>query len=379
VRPRGTSSTTRARRVARWALAIAGTVALAACASRRNSEGPGGPLSTIGKSRYLQKAIRSSNEGVILLPSSKAERVYELPRLNEIAHALREPAAACFLERAILTMEPTDDERGFAKVPEGQVKIRARIAPSGEVMSADVLESGFVDETMPDCISRAVSRQTFPQNKGGVAHYIDVVYWVSLGLQGDVHTEAYRLHVRREQASAAIRSRPCVSGRAPAGRYRIAGLNLVDRNGTTMINRVDAGDLPPDIRACFAAALRDLRLPPAPDAFVRPVTAQLELEVAPDGTVAVADEQWLHLIELEEAEQRNAAREALAPGDDDPQAAAPIVVDGIDRGEPPASDPQAPVDGLPRDTTDQAPPQPPTTPAKDPGGAGLKIDLRPRR
>lgn len=368
------------RRGPRWVFAIVGmlaVLAVPACATRKRDDTPGGPLSTIGKDRYLQRAIRSSNEGVILLPSSKAERVYELPRLNEIAHALREPAAACFLERAIQTMEAVDDERGFTKVPEGQVKIRARIAPSGEVMSADVLESGFVDETMPECISRAITRQSFPQNKGGVAHYIDVVYWVSLGMQGDVHTEAYRLHVRREQASAGVRSRPCVAGRAAVGRYRIAGLNLVDRNGTTMINRVDAGGLPPDVRACFAAALRDFRLPPAPDAFVRPVAAQLEVEVGADGTVAVADEEWLHLIELEEAEQRNALRDAVAATkEEDADDAAAAIIDEIDRGPEPLDEPR--VDTGPVDTKDDKPPAKPSKPAADPGSSGLKIDLSPR-
>lgn len=339
-----------------------------ACGPRKPTEGPGGPLSKIGTDRYLQRAIRSSNEGVILLPSVKAERVYELPRLNEIAHGLREPAAACFLRRAIETMEPVDDERGFTKVPEGQIKIRTRIAPSGEVLSTEVLESGFTDTHMPVCLSKAIERQSFPVNTGGVSHYIDVVYWVSLGLQSDVHTAAWRDQLRREQVAAGVRGRPCLERRAAPGHYRIDGLNLVDRDGITMINRVDAPGLGDDVRACLAAALRDLRLAPQGDAFVRPVVAQIEVDVDGDGGVAIKDEQWLHLIELEEQALRAQKREQLRGDSDGGEPAFDTAGDGdeVDPGDDAHDEPAVPE------------PPAPARGRRDPGTAGIKLDLGPR-
>ena len=106
------------------------------------------PETKMSTDRYVRRAIRQSNEGVILLPSERAEHIYELTRLNEIAQGLREPAALCFLERAITTMERSNDERGYTHVPEGQIKLRARIAPNGKVLRTEVLESGFRDAAM---------------------------------------------------------------------------------------------------------------------------------------------------------------------------------------------------------------------------------------
>lgn len=342
---------------------VLGALALGpvACQPRAEVKGPGGPLTKMGTDSYLRKAIRSSNEGVILLPSVKAERVYELPRLNEIAHALREPAAACFLFRAIETMQPTKDERGFAKVPEGQVKIRTRIAPSGEVLSTEVLESGFLDTHMPECVSRAINKQTFPPNKGGVSHYVDIVYWVSLGLQSDVHTEAYRTKLRREQVTAGLRGRPCLQGRAAPGHYRIEALNLVDRFGNTMVNRAHAPGLADDVRMCLEQALSDLQLSPEPEAFVRPVVAQIEVDVDGDGAVTVKDEKWLHLLQLEEAAKQQERRAAMGL-EDDPNAVP----------EDPGPDADTP------DVVTPVGPQP-RGPRGDPGTAGQKIDLVPRR
>lgn len=351
-------------------------LALGACASRAQTTGTGGgPLTTMGTDRYLQRAIRSSNEGVIMLPSVKAQRVYELPRLNEIAQGLREPAAACFLRRAIETMEAVDDERRFTDVPEGQVKIRARLAPSGEVVSTEVLETGFVDPHMPECVAQAIRRQSFPQNRGGVSHFVDIVYWVSLGLQSDVHTEAYRDQLRREQALAGVRGRPCLQRRVPPGHYQIDALNLVDRDGNTMVNRVDAPALGPEVRACLGQALRDLRLAPEGEAFVRPVVARIEVDVDNEGAVIVKDEQWLRLIELEDRARRDAQR-----------AAAGLEVDGGDAG---AIDPLGDemgddtiADGVGGDRLDLgAPPAEPapSKPRSDPGTGGLKLDLGPRR
>ena len=117
-----------------------------------------------GADRYVRRAIRQSNEGVILLPSERTEHIYELTRLNDIAQGLREPAALCFLERAITTMERGSDEDGDRNVPEGQIKIRLRIAPDGKVLRTEVLETGFADPKMGPCIEKAITAQRWPQN-----------------------------------------------------------------------------------------------------------------------------------------------------------------------------------------------------------------------
>jgi len=350
---------------------VAGLVlALSAC-TRAPDSASAPPTTKMSGDRYVKRAIRQSNEGVILLPSEKAERVYELPRLNEIAHALREPAALCFLSRAINTMERSaDDERGFVGVPEGQVKIRARIAPSGEVLRTEVLETGFADATMPACVEKAIVAQQFPQNDGGVNHYIDVVYWVSLGMQGDVHTAEWKAHVRREQVAAGVRAKPCLQGRTPIGSYRVHALNLVDREGGTLVNRIDGGGLPADVRPCVARAFRDLRLPRVPEAFVRPVWAEVELTVRRDGGIEVGDEEWLRRVELEERVKRAEQRKQMLGGDVGDgsrwtEDTTDVVDDAaVDEGEPPADVPKAE----------------PAKPRTDPGKGGIKLDLgtRPR-
>ena len=65
------------------------------CARRsRDQTAVEGPVSKEQADRFIRRAILSSPEGVIMLPSKQAERLFELPRLNEIAQELRPPAAA---------------------------------------------------------------------------------------------------------------------------------------------------------------------------------------------------------------------------------------------------------------------------------------------
>lgn len=365
-------------------LLVLAALASAACGSRKD-ESTVNPMSNLGRDRYIQKAIRSSNEGVILLPSSKAERVYELPRLNEIAQDLRAPAAECFLRRAIETMEPAPQtDAGFTGVPEGQIKIRARIAPSGEVLRTEVLETGFKDERMAPCIEKAITAQQFPENQSGVNHYVDIVYWVSLGIQSDVHTDAYRERLRREQVSAAVRAKPCLQGRTPTGAYHIAGLNLVDRDGNTMMNRIDADTLTEEVRSCLAHAFRDMRLERQPEAFVRPLLAGVDVKVGDDGSIAVDGENWLALIEAEERARMAEKQAQLQSGDgtgtantsEEPADRVDPDVDELPRRRPQDDEPTPPADTrtgtLP---TDPATPRPAP---KDPGKGGLKLDLRTR-
>ena len=377
---------------ARLALAV-GLLALAACV-REGGRKPQGPTSKMESDRYISRAIRQSSEGVILLPSKKAEQVYELPRLNEIAQGLRSPAARCFLTRAIETMEPdASGERGYTSVPEGQIKIRVRIAPSGEAMRTEVLESGFVDEHMEPCLRDVLEHQRWPTNKSGNAHFVVVIFWVSLGMQKGAGTEEAAMHLRREQVTAGRRAKACLQGRVDTGHYEIRGLNLVDREGATLINRIDTRDLPEAIRTCLATAFREIRLPRDPDAFVRPVAPVVAFDIAGDGTVAVDGERWLEMLELEERARLAAERAArTGEGQDDelvdelparrPEQAGGIKTGaGLAAGGVDAEADTTPADPPPADPPPADPPKPPddAAPRQDPGKGGLRLDLGGRR
>jgi hypothetical protein len=364
------------------------------CKSRTPDSATATPQTRSGADRYVRRAIRQSNEGVILLPSERAEHIYELTRLNEIAQSLREPAALCFLERAITTMERGSDDAGDRGVPEGQIKIRVRIAPNGQVLRTEILESGFADPKMAPCLEKAITTRQWPQNDGGVNHYIDLVYWVSLGLQSDVHTAEWKDHVKREGIGAGVRAKPCLVGRAPAGHYKVGALNLVDRDGSTLINRIDGRGLPGDLRQCVARAFRDIRLPRKNDAFVRPVWAEVEMLVKDDGTIEIGGEEWLRRVELEERLRRQQERKDLLGGEtgDGSRWAADTSAAPIDDGEPPQDD-ETPKDRIP--VTERATPKDPDdaakdtarpkdavkpgAPAPDPGKGGMKLDLGTRK
>jgi hypothetical protein len=359
-------------RTGRFALALATLLVLLPGCKRREGDGAGGPMTPMQADRAIARAIRSSNEGVILLPSQKAEAIYELPRLNEIAHELRQPAAACFLAAAVQTMEPAANEVGWKGVPDGQVKIRARISPAGHVLVTEVLESGFATEAVPQCVAEAINAKRFPENDTGNTHYVDIVYWVSLGMQAELRGDALARHMRREQAEAAIRAKTCFEGRVPQGGYWIEGLNLVGRDGGTMANRVDQTELPDEVRGCVAQAFRDIRLPPAPDSFVRPVAPRVRFDVLPQGRIRVKDEEWLRLVKLEERARRDKRRaELTADGD---SGVGPTGSEGevpserVDVVEPAAEeDPASPPD----ERTEPAPERK----GADPGKGGIKLDL----
>lgn len=364
------------------AVALLTATSLTACRKGRDPRSPDGQVSDIEANRYIRRAIRQSSEGVILLPSQRAQRFFELPRLNEIAQALRGPAAKCFLGRAIETMEPrTDGERGYVNVPEGQLKARVRISAAGDVMMAEVLESGFTDEPMETCITDVLEQQRWPPNKSGNAHFIDVVYWVSLGMQRGADSPELAERLRREQVSAGRRAKACLQGRVDSGRYEVRGLNLVDRDGGTLVNRIDTGDLPEPIRLCIATAMREIRLPRDPEAFVRPVTPQVVFEVQRDGTVGVQGERWLELVEIEERARLAAERAALQAEEAEGEGPLELV------DELPARRPDSEVStgviaagGQPREGAEEAPPteaepSPAEPTALDPASPGLRLDL----
>lgn len=360
-----------------WSLTSSFVSALAMVGCAGTDDGKlTGPATDMQADRAIRRAIRSSSEGVILLPSRKANAVYELPRLNEIAQELRQPGALCFLKRAIETMEADpSNERGFSGIPEGQAKIRARISRDGRVVRTELLESGFSDETMPTCLMEAVADKRWPAVDGGTNHHVDVVYWVSLGMQPDVHTQAYRKRLRRETAMASVRAKQCLQGRVSPGRYEVEGLNLIDREGATLVNRVEGAKVPEAVRSCIAAAFREVRLERQPESFVRPITAEVTFEVGADGAISVPDEDWLRLVQLEERAIR-AKKRAELTGESSPDepSKSEVLRDDVPRTEPANLQPAAVSDEPPSAEEDPADPAPAPERA-DPGSGGLRLNL----
>jgi hypothetical protein len=363
--------------------ALALGLAAGGCARRNQDQSTiEGPVSQEQADRFIRRAILSSPEGVIMLPSRRAEQIFELPRLNEVAQELRGPAAACFVRRAIETMKRSDaDDLGYEGVPEGQVKIRARIAPAGEVVRAEVLESGFVDESVPQCVTQVIGEKRWPAVNSGNTHFVDIVYWVSLGFQPGVGTAEYEENMRRQQTMAGVRAKNCLQGRVDAGSYRVEGLNLIDREGRTLTNRIEPVALPEPVRECILQAFREVRLPREPDAFVRPVSPVVQFEVLRDGTVTVADEEWLRLVQIEDRARRAKERAELigeAPEADlhSPAREREADRDLVDFGEP---DFDEVLGETPSSVVEDPPAQvePPAhdTEARDPGQGGLRLDL----
>lgn len=276
---------------------------------------------------YVRTAIHRSPEGIILLPSAKAERAYDRTRLNEIAQALRQPAAVCFIRRGIETIRlgERDGERAYVDVPEGQAKFRARVDLTGETMRVEVLETGFDDEPMENCVREAIEAVKWPPSRNNQVQRIDVVYWVSLGLRGEDESDEMKHAFREQQALAAERGRRCLEGRLPIGTYEVTGLSLLDREGRTVANRVDPDRVGEPVAACLTAAFREVRMPRSRDAFIRPFSPRVVFEVGDNGVVSYDDARWLKLIHLEQQAQREAKRAELG-GDGQAASAPPIAL-----------------------------------------------------
>lgn len=330
---------------------------LSGCAARREAKPTG--LNSYGQAmRYIQKAVRRSSEGVIILPSRRTETLYDLVRLNEIAQALRSPAAACFVNRAIETVKRgvKDGETVYVDVPEGQVKIRTRLGPDGSVLRTEVLDTGFKDPEIEPCVGKAIAAQKWPPNRTGLVQYLDVVYWVSLGDGAEDRGPQVQKELRRQQAIAALRGKQCLAGRVGPGTWTVEGLSLLDREGNTLVNRVDPGPLPGNVRECLAVVFREIRLPRAPQAFVRPISPRVEYTVAEDGAVSFADEPWISLLLLEEEATREARRAELAGGEPPPVDEAPLA-------DEPAPEPEPVRDAEPQPST------------QHPGEGGIRLKL----
>ncbi len=313
--------------------------------------------------RYVQKAVRSSSEGVIILPSRRAESLFDLQRLNDIAQSLRAPAAACFVNRAIETMKrgERDGEAAYVGVPEGQMKLRTYLAPDGEVLRTTVLESGFKDAEIEPCIQQAIRKQSWIKNRTGLVQYLDVVYWVSLGDAAEDRSPASQKELRKQQAMAALRGKGCLEGRAEPGTYVIEGLNLLDREGNTLVSRIDPNPLPERVRECLAVAMKQIRMPRSPESFVRPISPSVKYTMAGDGSVTFDDESWISAVMLEEQALRDERR---------------VEVEEWTRGATPASsadqEPEPEPQPAPREDTRV---RETAAPAKDPGQGGLKLKL----
>ncbi len=290
------------------AAAWAALLCCASCHSR--GAGLSGQASRGEADRYIKKAVRSSSEGVILLPSRMTNGIYDRARLNDVAQSLREPLAECFLARAISTMQPgiVDGEEVYVHVPEGQLRIRARLSAAGAVLRAELLDSGFSDGVMEACVIGEIQKQRFPPANRANLSYVDVVYWVSLGFNPDAHSASAKLHLRKEQARAGVRGKKCLEGRVPAGTYVVEGLSLIGREGRTLAHRVSGVGVPQKIVPCVSQALKGISLAPQRDSFVRPISPRVEYVVSADGRITTSDERWLRVLTLEETALREERR-----------------------------------------------------------------------
>ncbi|WP_181234307.1 hypothetical protein [Enhygromyxa salina] len=384
----------RSTRASAFALVVGlASVAIAgATGCSRDKLARDGRVSQAQADQYVRNAVRQSSEGVVLEPSQKGLDQIERVRLAEIAQDLRGPAAICFLDRAIVTMEPgqVDGEQTWLGVPEGQAKFRARVAVDGAVLTADVLESGFDDKHMDACLTEVISKQRFVESRDTFAYYIDVYYWVSLGFFAEAGSDEFAELMRRQQTAAAVRAKACLTGRVGPGEYRVQGLNLFDRDGRSVINRVERGELPEEVSTCVAAAFKQIRIHAEADAFIRPAAPDVVFTVAADGSVGVADERWLELIELEERAARDKRKSELL---EQPIGVDETVEDDafVDEGEPPlpltvlpgpeleGPEPE-PEPEQPKPAPDAKPkPKPKPDPNADPSKPGTKLDLSPRR
>ncbi|MBK8264186.1 MAG: hypothetical protein IPK80_22960 [Nannocystis sp.] len=346
----------------------------------------GGQNSRMQADRYVGKAVRRSPEGFILIPSRYAERAFDRHRMNETAQEMRRPAAVCFINRAIETMQRgvRDGEAAFVDVPEGQAKFRVRINQAGTVVRTEVLESGFADPAMETCLREVLAAGRWPENRTGNTHFVDVVYWVSLGFGEEDASPAAKEALRRQTALAALRAKSCLAGRTQAGRYAVEGLSLLDRDGRTLVNRLEPSELPEKVAECVMVALREIRLGRAPEAFVRPITPSVTFVVDGAGEVSFEDERWLALVLAEEEGLREQRRAEMAGevdlGPDEAIARAAREADAAAEAEAVAAA-KAQDEAAARDDAAAKPSESATKPGEsatkpgDPGKGGLKLNL----
>ena len=283
------------------------------------------------------------------------------------------------------------------RVPQGQLRVRARLNGAGEVQQVELMEGTFEDSPMVRCIEDAVQEQAFPAVRSNTLRWIDVVHWVSLGYdQGREQPDLVR--ARRLQVARLSRSSlRCLEGRLRPGTYRAEGVNLVDRTGSTLVNRIEPGALPGPVARCVAQVFKALTTNAEPESYVRAILPVIEYEVDAEGRATFADAEWLRLLDLEAAAQRAGAASpppAREAGDSARSGRLPAI-QGVttapmpDKGLDPAlegprlqGDDQESRDGegdaaeetQPDDADGLDDPDAPVPPA-DPSEAGLRLDL----
>lgn len=353
-------------------------VALAAGASTCARTNPGS--NALDDPGATDSGVRGATEGVLIIPSARAEEEYSPARLFELSEALRQPAARCFLERAIETMVVRpEDPRGYTGIPDGQMKLRIRPGDEGVVQQLDIVENGFDDPAVPECFAEIVRTRTWPETRTAYPPPLEVVYWVKIG--PTITLPQHQAVVRRQTAEVGVRGKGCLQGRVAPGAYTFFGLNLVGAGGQSMASRVDTDvgtPVPEPVRDCLALAFRDLQLEPEADTFIRPVDLKVNYVVTPEGGVQVEDEEWLRLIQLEEvalraerARQADAARGLSRIGGAQPRSPEDTAPE-----EAATSSPEN--EGTAVESSDEAArPDPGTSsrPTLDPGLGGLKLDL----
>jgi hypothetical protein len=321
-------------------MAVIAALALGGGCARGAIEAPTGGRNSVGQiDRYLEKAVGLSNEGVVLMPSDSMARETERTRLNEIAQALRIPFAACFLRKTIEVSKVAliEDNLGLVAVPQGQVRLRARLNGSGKVLRAELMESTIEDDAMIECVQEAVVAQEFPRVRSSTLRWVDVVYWVSLGYDRGRDSPERKVFNRRQVADASRAAKPCLSGRVQRGEYALRGVSLVDREGSSLINRIEPNDLPPPVNRCIAQVFRQIQAPPDPEAFVRAVIADMVFVVGADGAVGYEDEEWLRLTDLEAAAIRRERRaEEQSPAGGPRPSGAKVIISGVGVSPAPA-------------------------------------------
>ena len=281
--------------------------------SGRGTEAPSGGQASVGQiDRYLERGVALSSQGVVLMPSQAMERETDRTRMTEIARALQLPLSLCFLRRTIEAAEigEVEGQRALVRVPQGQLRVRARLNGAGEVQQVELMEGTFEDSPMVRCIEDAVQEQAFPAVRSNTLRWIDVVHWVSLGYdQGREQPDLVR--ARRLQVARLSRSSlRCLEGRLRPGTYRAEGVNLVDRTGSTLVNRIEPGALPGPVARCVAQVFKALTTNAEPESYVRAILPVVEYQVDGAGVATFADAEWLRLLDLEAAAQRAGAASA---------------------------------------------------------------------
>jgi hypothetical protein len=286
----------------------------------------------------------------------------------------------------VSTVTDIEGELGLSAVPQGQVRLRARLNATGEVLRAELMETTIEDGPLVSCVQEAIGAQAFPSVRASTLRWVDVLYWVSLGYdRGRDSPERQRFH-RREVAEASRAAKQCFGGRVQGGSYPLQGVSLVDREGTSLINRIEPNDLPPPVNRCIAQVFRRIEAPADPESFVRAVISDVVYTVDPEGVVAFGDEEWLRLTELEAAAlRREQTSFAPTPSANGKAVGGSVTISGVGVTPSPKRRLDSAIEGPRLEEEVSAPlsnsaaaagdPASKDPASKDPAAAGLRLNL----